>query len=143
MESGERVEVRSAGCAAQVDTLMAQGIPHQQLSGEKSKAEHGSGSQPREFGFEMWRQNSHSGEFCFRHHAAPGKLQGHAAGDQEKGIDPQLAIGKRERPPNPDTCAEFMVVWAHSTMNSDRKSTRLNSSHQIISYAVFCLKKKK
>src|SRR5258708_31491316 len=27
--------------------------------------------------------------------------------------------------------------------NGDRKSTRLNSSHQIISYAVFCLKKKK
>src|SRR5258708_13807455 len=27
--------------------------------------------------------------------------------------------------------------------NVDRKSTRLNSSHQIISYAVFCLKKKK
>src|SRR5574341_348991 len=25
----------------------------------------------------------------------------------------------------------------------DRKSTRLNSSHQLISYAVFCLKKKK
>src|SRR5258708_31598744 len=28
-------------------------------------------------------------------------------------------------------------------LNKDRKSTRLNSSHQIISYAVFCLKKKK
>src|SRR5258708_30316525 len=28
-------------------------------------------------------------------------------------------------------------------MFRDRKSTRLNSSHQIISYAVFCLKKKK
>src|SRR5258708_31630178 len=27
--------------------------------------------------------------------------------------------------------------------SQDRKSTRLNSSHQIISYAVFCLKKKK
>src|SRR5438552_6071821 len=26
--------------------------------------------------------------------------------------------------------------------HTDRKSTRLNSSHQIISYAVFCLKKK-
>src|SRR5258708_20084724 len=26
---------------------------------------------------------------------------------------------------------------------ADRKSTRLNSSHQIISYAVFCLKKKR
>src|ERR1017187_10718494 len=27
--------------------------------------------------------------------------------------------------------------------NTDRKSTRLNSSHRCISYAVFCLKKKK
>src|SRR5947208_12395298 len=27
-------------------------------------------------------------------------------------------------------------------ISEDRKSTRLNSSHQIISYAVFCLKKK-
>src|SRR5437588_2768229 len=27
--------------------------------------------------------------------------------------------------------------------NPDRKSTRLNSSHTVISYAVFCLKKKK
>src|SRR5207244_4720864 len=27
-------------------------------------------------------------------------------------------------------------------LQGDRKSTRLNSSHQIISYAVFCLKKK-
>src|SRR5258708_11108676 len=30
-----------------------------------------------------------------------------------------------------------------SATGKDRKSTRLNSSHQIISYAVFCLKKKK
>src|ERR671922_1739567 len=29
------------------------------------------------------------------------------------------------------------------SLSRDRKSTRLNSSHQIISYAVFCLKKKK
>src|SRR5258708_12632549 len=29
-----------------------------------------------------------------------------------------------------------------SRLRRDRKSTRLNSSHQIISYAVFCLKKK-
>src|SRR2546430_13721153 len=29
------------------------------------------------------------------------------------------------------------------TISSDRKSTRLNSSHSQISYAVFCLKKKK
>src|SRR5258708_29106612 len=44
----------------------------------------------------------------------------------------------------------FRLVHADSVfcMNQperriDRKSTRLNSSHQIISYAVFCLKKKK
>src|SRR5437879_9385532 len=30
-----------------------------------------------------------------------------------------------------------------STRRTDRKSTRLNSSHRCISYAVFCLKKKK
>src|SRR5574341_1745935 len=32
-------------------------------------------------------------------------------------------------------------VWVD--LSGDRKSTRLNSSHQLISYAVFCLKKKK
>src|SRR5436305_10218622 len=32
---------------------------------------------------------------------------------------------------------------ASSSIRSDRKSTRLNSSHVRISYAVFCLKKKK
>src|SRR2546430_9163185 len=31
----------------------------------------------------------------------------------------------------------------HSNRATDRKSTRLNSSHSQISYAVFCLKKKK
>src|SRR5256885_12487932 len=31
----------------------------------------------------------------------------------------------------------------HIEMGADRKSTRLNSSHLVISYAVFCLKKKK
>src|SRR2546429_816136 len=31
----------------------------------------------------------------------------------------------------------------HRSASSDRKSTRLNSSHGYISYAVFCLKKKK
>src|SRR5437879_10161964 len=35
----------------------------------------------------------------------------------------------------------LLRVVAHGTR--DRKSTRLNSSHRCISYAVFCLKKKK
>src|SRR5258708_18297556 len=41
--------------------------------------------------------------------------------------------------------AQLAVVTAlqfrRVLFRSDRKSTRLNSSHQIISYAVFCLKK--
>src|SRR5258708_2436386 len=39
----------------------------------------------------------------------------------------------------------LLVCWAGGLIFGfalDRKSTRLNSSHQIISYAVFCLKKK-
>src|SRR5260221_7262852 len=35
-------------------------------------------------------------------------------------------------------------LWTFAaTASTDRKSTRLNSSHTVISYAVFCLKKKK
>src|SRR3712207_7846397 len=36
-----------------------------------------------------------------------------------------------------------LAVDAHHAATPDRKSTRLNSSHANISYAVFCLKKKK
>src|SRR5260221_10237128 len=41
-----------------------------------------------------------------------------------------------------DDETEFAELTAHGG-NTDRKSTRLNSSHTVISYAVFCLKKKK
>src|SRR5258708_27126330 len=44
----------------------------------------------------------------------------------------------------PGTAPYFGLAWMlHKNGMTDRKSTRLNSSHQIISYAVFCLKKKK
>src|SRR5258708_25393771 len=36
-----------------------------------------------------------------------------------------------------------LMIYREGLRHLDRKSTRLNSSHQIISYAVFCLKKKK
>src|SRR5205809_3736862 len=38
---------------------------------------------------------------------------------------------------------ETKFFLAHAVQGEDRKSTRLNSSHGYISYAVFCLKKKK
>src|SRR2546429_6030817 len=57
-------------------------------------------------------------------------------------------IGSSKRPIRPNSVARANVrverecsvpVWHHQ----DRKSTRLNSSHGYISYAVFCLKNKK
>src|SRR5690242_20886032 len=36
-----------------------------------------------------------------------------------------------------------LQATAQATQTTDRKSTRLNSSHMSISYAVFCLKKKR
>src|SRR2546426_2231009 len=45
--------------------------------------------------------------------------------------------GLNVKPMSPE---KFPSTWA---TRPDRKSTRLNSSHLVISYAVFCLKKKK
>src|SRR5258708_29321604 len=45
-------------------------------------------------------------------------------------------------PPLPANDPVTRTFW-QKILVTDRKSTRLNSSHQIISYAVFCLKKKK
>src|SRR3712207_7067182 len=54
--------------------------------------------------------------------------------DDGKGIDPAV-IGRK--------ALEKGLVSAEQLSRIDRKSTRLNSSHANISYAVFCLKKKK
>src|SRR5947199_3052106 len=43
---------------------------------------------------------------------------------------------------SPDRCGQRTALSRVSTRARDRKSTRLNSSHLGISYAVFCLKKK-
>src|SRR3712207_7398180 len=58
---------------------------------------------------------------------------------QEQGLD---AVGGATRPANalrfiPEYCGHRRLM-----SQPDRKSTRLNSSHANISYAVFCLKKK-
>src|SRR3989475_3315990 len=44
--------------------------------------------------------------------------------------------------PRPPSCSARIPSSARARVR-DRKSTRLNSSHSQISYAVFCLKKKK
>src|SRR5690606_1835706 len=53
-----------------------------------------------------------------------------------------LVVGG-EVPPEPDVRRLASRVALFNVYGPDRKSTRLNSSHVKISYAVFCLKKKK
>src|SRR5256885_4980276 len=48
----------------------------------------------------------------------------------------------KEEQSHADIAAE-RITQLGGEPNLDRKSTRLNSSHLVISYAVFCLKKKK
>src|SRR5438876_8527898 len=43
----------------------------------------------------------------------------------------------------PELRARLLAAYGQTELEVDRKSTRLNSSHPSISYAVFCLKKKK
>src|ERR1022692_3585431 len=52
-------------------------------------------------------------------------------------VSPQL-----KRYMHPHCCSDVASCGENQTAK-DRKSTRLNSSHLVISYAVFCLKKKK
>src|SRR5258708_29725547 len=62
---------------------------------------------------------------------------------------PYTTLFRSDHPRVPRRHRELLVAPAHQRAHPerhlavDRKSTRLNSSHQIISYAVFCLKKKK
>src|SRR5437667_8393661 len=51
--------------------------------------------------------------------------------------------GHQKREEQPKECIVERIRPAELYVGQDRKSTRLNSSHITISYAVFCLKKKK
>src|SRR5690606_41287502 len=55
----------------------------------------------------------------------------------------QVVLWNRARTGAGKTLANFGYLTKASWVRADRKSTRLNSSHVKISYAVFCLKKKK
>src|SRR5438105_6156636 len=49
----------------------------------------------------------------------------------------------KQQPSGGPLTNDITSVEYYDTIFADRKSTRLNSSHEWISYAVFCLKKKK
>src|SRR3712207_8247907 len=52
----------------------------------------------------------------------------------------QRFLGRRN--PHSEVCHAWKLFELDGVQVADRKSTRLNSSHANISYAVFCLKKK-
>src|SRR5438132_9079436 len=59
---------------------------------------------------------------------------------------PYTTLFRSALPPGASSRAAFhfagLTAFVAYTLALDRKSTRLNSSHTVISYAVFCLKKK-
>src|SRR5947199_2091338 len=65
--------------------------------------------------------------------------EGHRRGQQHQQAQ-ERGRGQAESPQRPPQAAQRPGAHARC---ADRKSTRLNSSHLGISYAVFCLKKKK
>src|SRR5205814_8930679 len=56
---------------------------------------------------------------------------------------PYTTLFRSQRPPRPSRHRPGQQAAEVALRHADRKSTRLNSSHLGISYAVFCLKKKK
>src|SRR5687768_17736971 len=54
-----------------------------------------------------------------------------------------LTIAKKSKGNTANTLIQLLERRLDNVLRRDRKSTRLNSSHGYISYAVFCLKKKK
>src|SRR5256885_7621513 len=72
--------------------------------------------------------------------SVPGEFPGHeelARAQERRAREPMAHEATHLRP-----VAQF-VPAVPADPHEDRKSTRLNSSHLVISYAVFCLKKKK
>src|SRR5687768_18036349 len=63
--------------------------------------------------------------------------------DVEAGVDQACVAWGRVRTVLPILPRAVRSVTVRGLCMGDRKSTRLNSSHGYISYAVFCLKKKK
>src|SRR2546422_7658308 len=76
------------------------------------------------------------------HHRAMVQLAVHAV-DREVDVRPPLGRRRYGGSPSERQATLGLPVIAHVSGRPDRKSTRLNSSHGYISYAVFCLEKKK
>src|SRR3712207_7332671 len=73
--------------------------------------------------------------------AAPPPQQPRAPADGGRPADGERAAAQRVRRLPPERRRQLRLAVPRGAAPVDRKSTRLNSSHANISYAVFCLKK--
>src|SRR5436309_3733937 len=119
---------------------------------DKASDRHDPDREPSHF-TEQFQRSSAVGNLV--HPWCPSPAQGRSwsrtsfGGDRKRSVQPKdflffphrAILGKRTHGAAPGP--RRGVVKLHSLLRLDRKSTRLNSSHVKISYAVFCLKKKK
>src|SRR3712207_7656130 len=77
----------------------------------------------------------------FRSPLGCGEARGHLAGAGERPVADADGLGERHLA-DPAVHGRLPARGGLRGREQDRKSTRLNSSHANISYAVFCLKKK-
>src|SRR5690554_7774241 len=86
-----------------------------------------------------WTDNEHGNTFDV-YNPATGKVIAKVASMSESEVKAAIDAGKSALQLTTPYSIETRRKWLEDI---DRKSTRLNSSHVRISYAVFCLKKKK
>src|SRR5438034_2500232 len=72
-----------------------------------------------------------------RHRRCPARFLSTGKGPPDR----KRRLGERKKRKSPKD--QVSKCRRERPARADRKSTRLNSSHTVISYAVFCLKKKK
>src|SRR5256885_2885125 len=70
-------------------------------------------------------------------------FRSHAARQRSGHLERDLSAARARAVERVDANRPDLSVLRFHRRYQDRKSTRLNSSHLVISYAVFCLKKKK
>src|SRR5262245_65198515 len=88
-----------------------------------------------QFGEQFWASPVHVGTFCIRERIANPT--------QDPSRARSLAVWRLPRYVRVKAPGVSPSAGSAAVDHRDRKSTRLNSSHLGISYAVFCLKKKK
>src|SRR5215468_9712229 len=94
VQSGKKIKERTAGVRRKVNSLMAEGVPHEQLAGQKTETKQYGQTQPGQVSLQFWRSNSERCELSFSQQTSASEFQGNAAQHEHKCVDEQKAVGK-------------------------------------------------